>query len=195
MKIQTVLLGLLLPITMGCEMPLSSDQEALSRSGEIVIEDFDRFNPLDWRIVNDSVMGGISKSSLMFNNDETALFKGDVSLKNNGGFASIRAYYGTGLEGIKKIVVRVKGDGQVYNFRVRTAEAYWASYSVRFQTIKDEWVEFDFNLSDFTPTYRGYNLYDMPNLDELEITGIGIMIADKQEGQFELSLDWVIAQY
>ena len=44
-----------------------------------------------WRIVNDVVMGGISKSSITLNEDGTAKFSGTLSPDNNGGFASIRA--------------------------------------------------------------------------------------------------------
>ena len=118
---------------------------------------------------------------------------GNVSLQNNGGFASIRAYYGPSLEGINTISIRVKGDGQKYNFRVRTAEASWASYTVSFQTIPNKWLEFDFSLVDFSPTYRGYRLNQMPSLSDLTIRSIGFMISDKQEGEFNLSLDWVKA--
>ena len=44
----------------------------------------------NWSIVNDDVMGGISKSFLSINEDENLIFKGYLSLENNGGFASSR---------------------------------------------------------------------------------------------------------
>ena len=44
----------------------------------------------EWRIVNDGVMGGISKSSLILNDLGKGQFMGHVSLANNGGFASIQ---------------------------------------------------------------------------------------------------------
>ena len=193
MKTKNVSLLFSMTVVLCCEMPLSSDDENSLQAGEIVIENFDLIEPLDWRIVNDNVMGGVSNSSMYFRDDETAIFYGDVSLKNNGGFASIRAYYGPSLEGINTISIRVKGDGQKYNFRVRTAEVSWASYTVSFQTIPNKWLEFDFNLVDFLPTYRGYRLNQMPSLSDLTIRSIGFMISDKQEGEFNLSLDWVKA--
>ena len=192
MKTKNVSLLLSMTVVLACEMPFSSEDDSL-QAGEIVIENFDLIQPLDWKIVNDNVMGGVSKSSMYFREDETAIFYGDVSLQNNGGFASIRAYYGSSLEGVKTISIRVKGDGQKYNFRVRTAEASWASYTVSFQTIPDKWIEFDFRLRDFYPTYRGYRLNQMPSLSDLTIRSIGFMISDKQEGKFNLSLDWVKA--
>lgn len=43
-----------------------------------------------WYVVNDNVMGGVSNSSMVFTENETLVFKGRVSLDNNGGFASVR---------------------------------------------------------------------------------------------------------
>ncbi|MBK8853830.1 MAG: CIA30 family protein [Saprospiraceae bacterium] len=47
-------------------------------------------NIKEWRIVNDDVMGGISKSSILLTDTGHGQFSGHVSLENNGGFASIQ---------------------------------------------------------------------------------------------------------
>ena len=47
---------------------------------------------LEWRIINDGVMGGLSKSSIKLNEDGSSKFTGTLLPDNNGGFASIRAY-------------------------------------------------------------------------------------------------------
>ena len=44
----------------------------------------------NWTIVNDDVMGGISKSGIFINEENNLIFKGYLSLENNGGFASSR---------------------------------------------------------------------------------------------------------
>ena len=44
----------------------------------------------DWMIVNDTVMGGLSNSEMTLTQN-SLVFKGELSLKNNGGFASIRS--------------------------------------------------------------------------------------------------------
>ncbi len=41
-----------------------------------------------WKIVNDGVMGGKSKSELIRSKKGYAIFKGDVSLENNGGLGA-----------------------------------------------------------------------------------------------------------
>jgi monofunctional biosynthetic peptidoglycan transglycosylase len=46
-----------------------------------------------WTIINDGVMGGLSESKAQLN-DDAVLFSGTVSLKNNGGFVSLRGPLG-----------------------------------------------------------------------------------------------------
>lgn len=63
-----------------------------------------------WYVINDSVMGGVSNSQVT-QTQESLLFTGNVSLDNNGGFASIRTELNTQSQNTKAIVLRVKGDG------------------------------------------------------------------------------------
>ena len=59
-------------------------------------QSIDLVNPKDnigienWIIVNDDVMGGISKSKLYIDKYNNLVFNGYLSLENNGGFASCR---------------------------------------------------------------------------------------------------------
>ena len=59
---------------------------------------------LDWRIINDSVMGGVSRSQFNIF-EEYIRFSGHVSLENNGGFASIRALHAMPTVDKTKIVI------------------------------------------------------------------------------------------
>ena len=45
-----------------------------------------------WRNIDDVVMGGLSSSEMVIE-DGVAVFRGDVSLDNNGGFASVPFLY------------------------------------------------------------------------------------------------------
>ncbi len=146
-----------------------------------------------WNVVNDGVMGGISQSNMTLNSDGTATFKGEVSLENNGGFASVRA----ALKSIppkefKGVMVRVKGDGNIYNIRFRTSQNFDGyAYQAKIKTEKNDWKEFKILFADFIPVYRGYTLQNKPPLVSSDIAQIGILIADKQKGTFELTLDWI----
>lgn len=160
---------------------------------EMTLEDFSPGNHLEWQIINDGVMGGLSEGRFRINSDQTADFWGIVSLENNGGFASVRAVLNETVPGdFKKLKVRVKGDGKSYSFRIRTDENQdGAAYAVSFQTRKDEWTEHEFSPDDFTPTFRGRTLSHLPPLKDLKLKQIGFLISDKQAGGFNLKIGWI----
>ena len=162
--------------------------------GEFLLFDFSSpENSGKWYIVNDVVMGGLSKSDIVLNPDSTATFKGNVSLKNNGGFASVRTLVDAmDQEDFKGVVVRVKGDGNLYSVRFltdRNLDSY--AYQAKIKTDKDNWKEFKIPFEDFKPTFRGYILKNKPALESKDIAQIGILIADKQSGDFEITIDWI----
>jgi monofunctional biosynthetic peptidoglycan transglycosylase len=147
---------------------------------------------LPWRIVNDGVMGGLSQSQMQETAEGHARFSGTVSLENNGGFASTRADVpASAKSGISNIKIRVRGDGNRYSLRLQPEGQYGrVSYRAYFETKAGEWQEFTFDLSEFTPTFRG-RVLDVPSVKGQDLEEIGILIADKQKGPFELLVDWV----
>ena len=176
-----------------CESPIQNNYMQSTSQGEIMIEDFAEKSLLNWNIINDTVMGGRSQARMSVR-DNKAEFKGFLSLANNGGFSSVRAYYPNDLLDINSIVLRVKGDGRQYSFRVRTDNNSWVSYTQSFATEKDTWQEVVLNIKDFYPTYRGYSLRNIPELSDSIIREIGIMISDKIEGNFKIDVDWIKVQ-
>lgn len=149
----------------------------------------------NWNIVNDDVMGGISRSSLSMNDENNLIFSGYLSLENNGGFASSRLSFNKEtLTGIKSFKMRIKGDGNIYKLRLRQNNRR-ASYSCDFKSLKDKWIEIDISLEDFKPSWRGYTYSDYPDLEIEEINSMGIQISDKQEGEFELEIKYIKAIY
>ena len=149
----------------------------------------------NWYIVNDDVMGGISKSYLSINEEKNLIFNGYLSLENNGGFASSRLSFNKEtLTGIKSFKMRIKGDGNIYKLRLRQNNRR-ASYSCDFKSLKDKWIEIDISLEDFKPSWRGYYYSDYPDLEIEEINSMGIQISDKQEGDFKLEIKYIKAVY
>lgn len=161
-------------------------------SGEITLYDFSSEEKSGtWYTVNDGVMGGRSESKIIFNGDSTVTFKGSVSPENNGGFASVRSQISLG-EGYQGVALRVKGDGNMYSIRFRTNKNFDAyAYQTKIKTEKDTWMEFKLPFDEFVPTFRGNTLTNKPVLKSAEIAQIGILIADKQFGKFEVIADWI----
>ncbi len=183
-----------LALLFACELPNVENSSAKLIEGEVIMENFDSNNLLNWNIVNDSVMGGRSQATLKLINNTYANFKGYLSLQNNGGFSSIRAYYPPDLTNVKSIVLKVRGDGRKYNFRIRGNTGNWASYTHSFDTVEGEWNEIELKIDDFYPVYRGYTLKNMPQLSEVIIKEIGIMLSDKIEASFSIDIDWIMAK-
>jgi NADH dehydrogenase [ubiquinone] 1 alpha subcomplex assembly factor 1 len=144
----------------------------------------------EWRIVNDGVMGGISKSSLMLTDDGYGKFSGHVSLANNGGFASIQLNTSVKLSEEKKfIVLRFKGDGKAYEFRLKGEISQSESYVYQFTT-SGEWENIKLPLGEFYPQFRGRKL-NYPNFNFNTIEQVSFLIANKQEEDFKLLIDWI----
>jgi monofunctional biosynthetic peptidoglycan transglycosylase len=142
-----------------------------------------------WYVVNDSVMGGISNSQVL-QNDGNLVFTGNVSLANNGGFASIRTLLDVQSQDITKIMLRVKGDGQTYQLRLRTNEYMdGAAYTRSFSTTKSEWLNIEFLPEDFQLTHRSRLLEQQPTINFKDVRQLGFMIAGKQAGEFRLEVE------
>lgn len=147
-------------------------------------------NIREWLIVNDGVMGGISNSSLVLTNAGHGRFSGHVSMANNGGFASIQLNKTIKLAEEKKfIVLRIKGDGKRYEFRLKGDISQSQSYVQQFDT-SGEWENIKLEISKFYPQYRGRKL-NIPNFNFKNIEELSFLIANKQEEDFELLIDWI----
>lgn len=144
----------------------------------------------EWRVVNDGVMGGISKSSLALTEDGYGQFSGHVSLENNGGFASIQLDKVIQLSEEKKfIILHVKGDGKAYEFRLKGEISQSESYVQQFITSR-EWETIKLPISDFYPQFRGRKL-NIPNFNFKNIEQVCFLIANKKEEDFKLLIDWI----
>ena len=165
----------------------------MEKTKEILIEEFNLTNHLNWEVINDGAMGGISESNFQILTDQTAVFSGRVSLENNGGFASVRASLRESVSGnFEKIVIHVKGDGKTYSLRIRTDQNFdGVAYACSFSTIKDEWTMHEFSPVDFVPTFRGRTPSNVPPLKDMQIGQIGFLISEKQSGSFGLIIDWI----
>ncbi len=147
-----------------------------------------------WRKVNDGVMGGLSEGNIQWDKSaNTMIWSGHVSLENNGGFASIRTIpqnYNAGV--FEKVIIRVKGDGKIYKFRMRPSGNFdGIAYSMDFNTVKNEWTEISLLSKEFQPTFRGRIYPEYGTIKTEDLQQVGFLIAGKQEGNFRLEIDWI----
>lgn len=151
----------------------------------------------NWQIVNDGVMGGRSTSQAALaktESGESAMrFSGNLSLENNGGFASVRSRPAgaLGLENGNTILLRVKGDGRRYTFNLYTPDRRTAfSYQMEFNTQADQWTEIRLPVDEFVAHSFGRPIPSM-KLTPSQVQSVGVLLGDKISGPFELLIDEV----
>jgi hypothetical protein len=154
-----------------------------------VVVDFNEQSSLqNWRIVDDVVMGGRSSGTFQINSDGHAVFQGTVSLENNGGFSSVR-YAGEDIMVGEhtKVVIRLKGDGKTYQFRIKARDQDYYSFILSFATT-GEWQEIDIPLHDMYPSWRGRRL-NMENFNGASFAEMRFLIGNKRAEDFTLLID------
>jgi monofunctional biosynthetic peptidoglycan transglycosylase len=148
----------------------------------------------DWEIVNDGVMGGDSSSTI-----RTAfcglVFSGQLSLANQGGFASVRKRISQDFDGISAFRLKIRGDGRTYQFRFRTdTKPYKIAWRREFSTVGvTELIEIP--LDEFVPVFRGRPVRNTGRLHPASIRYLGFMIADRREGPFKLAIESIDLLY
>ncbi len=146
---------------------------------------FDFTNPSanlksSWGAVDDVVMGGVSESNIQFVED-TALFAGNVSTANSGGFASVRTKNFAppfNLSGYEGVELRVRGDGKRYKFLLRT-ETQWdgVAYSYSFDTVANTWIDVRIPFTQLVPVFRAKSLKESPTIDASKICSFQLMLS------------------
>jgi hypothetical protein len=144
----------------------------------------------DWTVVDDVVMGGRSSGTFTLDEDGHAVFSGVVSLENNGGFSSVRLRLpGHSVEHASTFLIRLKGEGKRYQFRVKSSRSEWYTYVYEFDTSGD-WETIEIPMSEMYPSFRGQKL-SIPNFPGSTLAEIGFLIANKQTRDFRLLIDHI----
>ena len=139
--------------------------------------------------------GGLSQSEVILSGSNSAVFQGTISLENNGGFASTRKIPKLyNLAGYDGIMVRLKGDGKKYQFRMRMDDRFdGISYRYPFKTDTNKWIKIRMPFNECVPVFRGRVLDGVEPLSANRIQQIGFLISDRQSGSFKLEIDYIKA--
>ena len=156
-----------------------------------LIFDFNKgSNIQDWRIVDDTVMGGKSAGSFRLSPDGFGLFEGQISLENNGGFSSVNyRFKKIKVKDDSCLVMRLKGDGKNYQVRIKNDSGTSYSYIAPFATSGD-WQEIQIPLKDLYPSFRGRKL-DLPNFAHDSVEELVFLIGNKTPEKFALLIDTI----
>jgi len=138
-----------------------------------------------FQVINDGVMGGLSRSRL----DPASgcmSFTGEVSLENNGGFASFRGPVRFPADA-KALLLTVRGDGRRYKLTIKLDDdAGTAQYQAAFVASR-EWRTLRFLPADFQASFRG-RAVAAPPVQFADVRYVGLLISDKQSGPFTIEL-------
>ena len=147
-------------------------------------------NISNWTVMGDFVMGGVSNGKFYLSESGTGIFKGTVSLENNGGFAMVKYGFATKQVGdFKLVTIRLKGDGKRYQFRVKTIESDLHSYVTYFKT-SDDWETIEIPFASLSPTFRGRPL-NMENYPGQQMVQIAFLIGNQKAETFQLEIDHI----
>ncbi len=160
-----------------------------SSLSSFIIFDFNKNSSIsNWVVVDDVVMGGRSTGNFKLNKDGNGVFYGNVSLDNNGGFSSLRhGFNKLNIEKFKTLVLKIRGDGKNYQFRIKHKSSDYASYITSFSS-SGEWQEIEIPINSMYPSFRGRKL-DEPNFSHETIEEITFLIANKKNEDFILLID------
>ena len=155
----------------------------------MVLFDFNaQSEPGNWVVVDDVVMGGRSNGSFSLTPEGHGLFKGQISMENNGGFSSVRYRFDSKPVGeFTNIKLRVKGDGKSYQFRVKSSAGDSHAYIATFKTTA-AWSKVEIPFASMHPSFRGRKL-DIPYYPGQSMEEIAFLIANKTAETFALEID------
>ena len=158
-----------------------------------------------WGAIDDVVMGGVSQSGIRFI-DNKAIFSGNVSTENNGGFASVRTRNiepPLDLSDYEGIELKVTGDGKRYKFIARSEDKWdGVGYSYSFDTIYDYPTTIQIPFKDLIPVFRAKTVAEA-RLNTKKIYSMQLMLSKFEydgelnpkfeAGSFKLKVDYIKA--
>ena len=144
----------------------------------------------DWRIINDTVMGGKSEAVVSFTSN-TAILQGNLSLENNGGFSSFRSKFGNyDLSDCTQLKIRYNSHGRTFGIMLETSKFFFRPHYKYEINSGDDWETITIPIKEFKQYRLGNATGEKINQDTFEdIIRIGCILLDKKQGEFKLEID------
>ena len=148
-------------------------------------------NCQDWFVVLDGVMGGLSTGELT-KTQNSFILKGEVSLENNGGFASLRTPYASyDLSDFKTVTIRYRSTGQDFGLTLNKYRRFWyPNFKANLPMTQGEWKEITYALRDFKKYRLGRKMNGTPDTDDLsQIIRLGFISITKAATAYTFEVD------
>ena len=160
----------------------------------VTVFDFNKNSDIsNWYVVDDVVMGGRSYGRLSIDLKGNGVFKGNVSLENNGGFSSLRyRFKKQKIDQYQNLVLYLKGDGKKYQIRIKENSRDYYSFVYNFRT-SGKWEKIELDLNDLVPYFRGRRL-NMDNYSGKYLEEVGFFIGNKRAERLRLEIDKIELQ-
>ena len=146
-----------------------------------------------WNVVNDGVMGGLSKGSKQLTKN-SLIFKGKVSLDNNGGFSSLRySFTDKDVSMFNEIELRYRAVGISLAFTIAVSKRWYVpNYKINLSATSSSWTTTTIKFSDLKKYYIGKPMNQRLKKETLkEIVRIGFITDEKKYGDFEFEIDYI----
>ncbi|MFT6917581.1 MAG: hypothetical protein ACJA2G_000182 [Cognaticolwellia sp.] len=162
---------------------------AMAKKESVLMINFTGQQSLDnWRITNDGVMGGKSQGQISLQTSK-AIFSGEISLANNGGFSSVFRPIESLAKALESVTIDIGGDGLTYQLRmIVNLDGYRMAYKQSFDTVAGQQTQLSFTLADFQASFRGRNIPNAPVLESENIREVGFLVTRKVAGPFSLAI-------
>ena len=182
----------MLPLLLFLHLAGTHDNAFLSTNPLLI--DFGKENTgMDWLIINDGVMGGLSQGSAYLA-EEYIQFEGTISLENNGGFSSLRSrFQAMDLSAFDKVEIKYQLEGQPFAFVMETDQRwYMPNFKKQIPATDGEWATVEIDLFEMQAYRIGRPQNRYLNKENLEeIIRVGFISDGKKAGDFKMLVDYI----
>jgi len=162
-------------------------------------------------VTTDRVVGGDTVAALSlkrYTSFASGCFEGIVRFEPdeaypNGGFANFRTKQEQrsvfelpflSMWTYSALAMRVKTDGRMYRFNLHSCDHSKEDvYQVEFTTRPGAWDTLVMPFPSFRLVSRGRVRHDQYEFDRSALDGMGVLLADQQEGPFKMEIQWIKA--
>jgi hypothetical protein len=150
-------------------------------------------NAPSWYVVNDGVMGGLSTGDLE-STDRSIIFAGEISLENNGGFASIRSVYDNyDLSKYKEVEIKYRSSNYDFAMTLEMHRRFYMPYfKFNLPDTQNKWKILKIKLIDFEAYTLGRKLgYELDDESKKELIRMGFISNEKNAGKYQIEIDYL----